>query len=255
MPLSRYHFRMRHGFTLIELLVVISIIAILAAMLLPAINIVRDSAKSTVCANAMRQLGMAHAAYANDQDGFLPPTMYFDYYSTGYPHRFWPEFISEQLDLGNQSTPEGKKTALWTAFHCPVDTSITRASLATMEWYEGVSYGQNQRVFSREQEIFYDQGRSDAASLAERSSGVPLSRIRRAAELLVLADTDPARGVSRYRIENVDEIQLRHRSRTNILYADWHTGSATKQDLVKPAGMDDNTWFSMPPWFFRNYTL
>ena len=61
--MSRHKFR---GFTIIELLVVISIIALLLGILLPAIGKARDNARVTVSKNNLRQLGIAHKAYAAD---------------------------------------------------------------------------------------------------------------------------------------------------------------------------------------------
>lgn len=60
------------GFTLIELLVVISIIAILAALLLPAVTMARKMAKKTQCANNLRQVATMCLAYANDYRDILP---------------------------------------------------------------------------------------------------------------------------------------------------------------------------------------
>jgi len=62
----------RQGFTLIELLVVISIIAILAGMLLPAIGMVRESARKANCGSNQRQILMAMIGYGVDNDGAFP---------------------------------------------------------------------------------------------------------------------------------------------------------------------------------------
>ncbi len=65
----------KQSFTLIELLVVIAIIAILAGMLLPALNRAREIARGTTCKNIEKQCGLVVTMYAADNDDFIAPTL------------------------------------------------------------------------------------------------------------------------------------------------------------------------------------
>jgi prepilin-type N-terminal cleavage/methylation domain-containing protein/prepilin-type processing-associated H-X9-DG protein len=64
--------RIRLGMTLVELLVVIAIIGVLAAMLLPAIQVARASARAASCKNNMRQIGLAVLQYCDSHEGEFP---------------------------------------------------------------------------------------------------------------------------------------------------------------------------------------
>ena len=63
----------REGFTLVELLSVIAIIAILAALLFPALNRASARANTTRCLSNIRQWGAAATLYLSDNDGYYPP--------------------------------------------------------------------------------------------------------------------------------------------------------------------------------------
>ena len=81
------------AFTLIELLVVIAIIAILVAMLLPALRLAKDAAKTITCLSNQKQTGIGFFAYADDNDGWLPQWMV----KSAWPSTTWYDVIADDL--------------------------------------------------------------------------------------------------------------------------------------------------------------
>lgn len=90
----------RKSFTLIELLVAIAIIAILAGLLLPALNSARDKARGAACMNNLKQCGLGINNYASDYDGYV---VVRQQQSWGYADK-WAYFMFSSKYLPIEST-------------------------------------------------------------------------------------------------------------------------------------------------------
>lgn len=110
-------YRRTIGFTLIELLVVIAVIAVLMAILVPALNRARGQARRVVCASQMRQLGLAHVMYQQSHDGWIVPATQERGVDEYWYNTLGPYFEHRNVGHANLNANDVGRAILW----CPDD--------------------------------------------------------------------------------------------------------------------------------------
>ena len=208
------------NFTLIELLTVIAIIAILAGMLLPALNNARKSARQSTCQNNMKTAGSAVQMYANEYNDYLIPS------HTGTSYGSWSNYTwMRLLGVCNIAYPElVNGVADQSRFMCP--EILPPYANSNFKFY---SWGHNMKI----------------TTFNTWTALKKITRYRQTSSVVFMADTidgnkkfENAWNLTVYPPAQLYQARFdfRHNGKSNALYLDGHVGILNSNNIPASSG-------------------
>jgi prepilin-type processing-associated H-X9-DG protein/prepilin-type N-terminal cleavage/methylation domain-containing protein len=218
--------RTKHGFTLVELLVTIGLIALLIALLMPALNVARQAAKSVQCLSNLRQLALAAHSYAAENRGYYPPAQYSRTGPEGTTYFNWDFTTVIDAATGSSRVVPG---LLWggqtdaRVLQCP---SYDR-SYSVYDPYTGYNYNTSY-IGHGENEAIEAPAKVNQVKAPQRCALFGDAEYQYGANKYMRAPL-PSPGDATFGYRWAGTQGFRHRGRANVVFADGHGESLKKR--------------------------
>jgi len=236
-----------HGFTLVELLVVIGIIAILIAILLPALSAARSQAMTVQCSAGLRSIGQAMQLYANENHGYVPRD--YDPGNISQGHIFWAEVLAPHLgfpiddlyplpDSTARDVKLGPRLAKIPIYHCPAFVGTDHEiDYVANSWMDGLDQGDNGLLCPMTR-LTAIRRQSEVAFLLEGNAKLPNDNFSfydiKSTDTLAYNKDKPG---DLYNANSPEMVRMlndnRHRNRCNVLFFDGHVGTPMWREIGK----------------------